>query len=485
MTRTRLQMLAMIATMLLLAGACGVGAETAADTASDAAESVTDAGFDDSGDAGELATDAMADSDTSAEATDVPAEARSDALGSGGATPTGLTAAQQGRQIIFVADVAVEVDDVVAAGDEASRVIADVGGFVSGLETVTDPMPQSIITFKVLPENFADALEQVSDIGELQNQRVTTDDVTERVVDLESRIEVAQLGVERLRTAMENAPDLDEFASLEALLLERESTLEVMRGQLRTLRDQIDLATITLRLQQARIDNAIEIVVTAYPGHDGGVSCPGGRDQSVERGTEVTLCLEVANVGDQAVQNVSITDTVLGITSSTDLIAVFGSLEDIPAGQTADVAFEFVPERDLQLRTRASATPIGEDRSTSPAVSAESNARLSTFEPESDPGFSDGFDAALDLLRSLWTVFVVALGFVLPLLVFAPLVLAALWWWRRRRTRKASETAATIAAARHAPAAGDSVSTRTPPPPNAPGRTSRVDPATNDTPEEE
>ncbi len=443
-TRFRL-LLALVLSVALLGSACGLNAEG---TVTDAAASGDDAAFD-TDDGGSVETDdvaAMAQEEDAMEdvAEGEPAadRASSDALGAAGATPTGLTAAQQGREIIFTANVAVEVDDVAAAGERASQIVDDLGGFVSGLETVTEPVPQSIITFKVLPDNFSAALERVSGIGELQNQRVTTDDVTERVVDLESRIDVAQLGVDRLREAMENAPDLEDFAQLEALLLSRESDLEVMRGQLRTLRDRIDLATITLVLTETRIDNEIRVTISIYPGHDNGVSCPGGRDLPVERDTEVTLCIEVANIGDEAVQNVAITDTVLGITSSTDLVTVFGTLDEIPAGQTAEVAFEFVPERDLQLRTRASATPTSEEGRTSPAVTAEAGVRINTFEAETDPGFRDGFDAATDLLQAVWIGLTVLIGFVVPLLVLAPLLFVAIWAWRRRQRAIAEQAKA-------------------------------------------
>ena len=50
---------------------------------------------------------------------------------------------------------------------------------------------------------------------------VTADDVTERVVDLQSRINTAEASVERLRTFLENATNVQTIADLENQLLQR------------------------------------------------------------------------------------------------------------------------------------------------------------------------------------------------------------------------------------------------------------------------
>ena len=73
------------------------------------------------------------------------------ALGSGG-VPIGVTAAELGRDIIFTA-------------------------------TIGGAEPRSEIIYKVRPDRFNEALNRLGEVGELRNQTITTDDVTERVVD--------------------------------------------------------------------------------------------------------------------------------------------------------------------------------------------------------------------------------------------------------------------------------------------------------------
>jgi hypothetical protein len=355
-------------------------------------------------------------------------------LGAGGTRVT-PTAADLGRKLIFTAFVQVEVDDVAAASAEATTIVENMGGFLFGQNTVGGAQASSELIFKVLPDDFNRALEALGTVGELRNQSVSTDDVTERIVDLGSRIEVAELGVARLREALSGSETLEDYAELERLLLDRESDLEVMRGQLRTLQDRVDLATITLTLTQDRVENQLLVDVSSYEGHNGGTACP-GQGSSVEAGSEVTVCFDVINNGDQTLTNIQIIDTVLeiGPDNQDDLLPVFGEIDQLPPGQSALVAFEIRPERDLRLRTTATAIPTDgqTNEQAGPSVSTQVNYEVRTFESDDPPGFGDGLSVGADILRGLWIALTVTLGFLLlPLLVLGPICWLLWLLWRR------------------------------------------------------
>ena len=419
------KLLALLMAVVMIAAACGGSDDAVSAVADSASDAVEEAEFVESD--GDFDEEAFDDAEA-------PASTDGD-LGSSGAAQ-GLDAQSLGREIIFTARLSVDVDNVAESGAEATRIITDIGGFVFGQETSGGNEPRSEITFKVRPEDFPEALEALGGIGELRNQSITTDDVTERVVDLNSRIEVAQLGVERLRNALENAPNLEDFAQIEQLLLARESDLEVMRGQLRTLRDQIDLATITLTLVQDRVDNLLSLGVTAYEGHDNGARCPASSlgDQRFEPGNEVTLCFVARNDGEQTLRDVSVTETALAIDGNEQLITVFGE-DELRPGQSFIQAIEIEVERDLLLRIGVTGIPTDgvSDEQAAPTVSTEANPRIRVNEDAVDPGFGDGFGAGVELLSRVWTVAVVAVGFLLPLLVLVPLL--ALAWFALRRLR--------------------------------------------------
>ena len=261
MTTTRKPLrhwLALLLIAVLVLASCSDGAFN---TSSDDASGASSAGAFDIGDsAGDDGGDGFApegeESFDEADSDDASAEPEEKADGDTGlAVPTALTGADIGRDIVFRATIGVEVADVAAAGREATQIVQSLGGIVFGQSTTVDPTPRTVLTFKLLPADFDDALERLAGVGDLVDQTISADDVTDRVVDLESRISTSEASVIRLRGFLENAGDVNIIADLERQLLDRETTLETLRGQLRTLRDQVSLATITVTITEKGIES--------------------------------------------------------------------------------------------------------------------------------------------------------------------------------------------------------------------------------------
>ncbi len=341
-----------------------------------------------------------------------------------------------GRDIIFTGDLTVAVTDVGRSGEEATRIVESLGGFLFGQQSSGDPEPRSTLTFKLPPDQFREALRRFGELGELRTQNVSAEDVTERVVDLESRIETAEASVERLKGFLAGATDIEAIAELEAQLLDRETQLETLRGQLRTIQDRVDLATIFLTLTEALASPAIDFEVTAYPGHDDdGASCPGSSGLAVDKGGDATVCFGLRNVGDTPLTGFTLEDTVLDVTLD-DLTVVFGDPAGIlEPGQEIILAAEVVVERDLRTQTRVTALPVDQEGQEIEAreVAATRTLTLLAEDPGGVPGFSDGFQGALDVLATAGKVAVLVAGAVIPFLWIPLLLWLGWWWWRRRR----------------------------------------------------
>ncbi len=445
----------LIAIVALIATACSTS-DTLADVA---ASEETASAADEAGDASEEFTmtdeeEAMEEESVVAEAdaasadgesieVDAAAQPAGDApTSASGSATQAQTPTELGREIIFTAALTIEVDDVAATGREATETISGLGGFVFGEESNGGAQPSTTLIFKVRPDDFSAALDQLGGIGELRSQNITTDDVTERVVDLQGRIDTTELGVERLRTAMEAAGNLEDFARLEELLLSRESDLEVLRGTLRTLRDQIDLATITLTIVQDEVRNGIEVNTSRYEGHDGGAGCPGTGGNTIEPGDEVTVCFELLNVGDQTLTDVTLTDSVLELDND-DLNVVFGDPSDLQPGQSLMLSYDLIPERTVNMRVAVVGTPTNgtSTDATGPVVRTNLSPRISVDQSSVSAGFGDGFDAATRLLSRLWVVAQVLAGFFIPMLIFVPFAWLALQGLRRMRRNRQEKKA--------------------------------------------
>lgn len=377
---------------------------------------------------------------------DSPASAAGSVL----AVPTALTPADIGRNIIYRATVTVKADDVAAATREAVAIVQGLGGIVFGQQTTTEPRPRASLTFKVLPADFPTALERLAGVGELVDQRVSTDDVTERIVDLESRIITAEASVDRLRKFLQEAVVLENVARLERELLDRETTLETLRGQLRTLRGQVDLATITLTIEQSpEVRPNTGILVTAWVTTEDGDPCLGDREIDVETGDTLRFCLEVENRGEAPLTDVRVRSEALRrrVDSFT---AVKGGFDRIESGEILVAVLEEpvtdgrlagrVATRGLNVSIGATATPVGADGAGLPEISDDSVLFVNVVEPpEPDPppvGFTDAVGAGAGALVAAARVVAVIAGALLPFLPIIAAVAAGVWWLRRRSNRR-------------------------------------------------
>lgn len=442
-----LRIAALALAVALIAAACSGGSDDAGRTTSDVADegAVTPAGATTT-----AAPSSNADLQFSVGASPESLAANQTSPANQTDDPTVVPALQPrdiGRDIVFTAEIAVAVRDVAAASESASRIIAGLGGLLFGQRSVGGTDPQSVLTFKVFPEDFAKALDALGGIGDVRSQTVSADDVTERIVDLESRIKTAEASVERLQRLLEAATDINTVANLETQLLQRETDLERLRGQLRTLEDQVSLATIVLTITQAFSQPQIAMAVTAYPGDDNlGIACPGNNNLVIEAGEPATLCVHVRNTGDTALANLDLREPALGLDLGDFTVVSGDPAAVLEPGDSVVLAYGLLQDDDVRLRPTVTATPVDEDGSPIGTNVADTNVFLvETFvvDPGGLPGFREALAASWGLFQSIVGVGVVMAGAIVPflwLIAIAALVL----WWRRRRHTDAAGLATTI-----------------------------------------
>jgi Domain of unknown function (DUF4349) len=233
MTRTTVRRVAVAAALVLTLGlaACSGGDDPGGGDSGNALVADTTGGGDESGGGGD------------GEAAAGPEE---------GGTAVDLDVVAQGRRVISTATVRLRVDDLGAAVSDASELAADLGGLVFAEETDLRNEARTQLTLKVPPGQFRALLAALADLGEVETQTVSTDDVTEQVVDLDSRIRTSEASVERLRALLDQATTVRDITTIEGELLRRETDLETLRGELRTIERQVAMATVTVTFQSQR-----------------------------------------------------------------------------------------------------------------------------------------------------------------------------------------------------------------------------------------
>lgn len=177
---------------------------------------------------------------------------------------------QAGRSIIATADVLLDVDDVSRASQQAVDAATAAGGFLAQQEALLAE-GRIVLTLRVPTERFQAVLGDVGELGTVVEQHIGTEDVTDQVVDLESRIASARVSVDRLRELLTRSGDVAQLSTVEGELARREADLESLLGQQRVLADRVALATIRIDLRQPEAADPVAEDDDDLPGFLGGL----------------------------------------------------------------------------------------------------------------------------------------------------------------------------------------------------------------------
>ncbi|MFC9497092.1 DUF4349 domain-containing protein [Streptomyces sp. NPDC056982] len=163
-----------------------------------------------------------------------------------------------GVHIIRTATLTVQVKDVPQALDKARTAAEDAGGIVGNESTDRDGRghERSRVVLRVPQERYAQVLADLAGAGRLIERKEKAQDVTDQVVDVESRVKSQRASVARVRELMDKATKLSDVVALEGELSTRESDLEALLAQQASLKDRTSLATITLSLTETPVKPA-------------------------------------------------------------------------------------------------------------------------------------------------------------------------------------------------------------------------------------
>jgi hypothetical protein len=123
-----------------------------------------------------------------------------------------------------------------------------------------DGRSEAKIVLRVPSSRFVATLDAVKGFGKEERRQVSTQDVTEQLVDLEARIANQKASVERVRALLARAQTIGEIVQLEAELSRREAELNSLTGRKNKLDDLSTLSTVTVHLlgPEARLDTVDE-----------------------------------------------------------------------------------------------------------------------------------------------------------------------------------------------------------------------------------
>lgn len=188
--------------------------------------------------------------------------------GSGQASLPNLPPAASGRQVIRTATIAMTTNNVPTAANKAEQFAQSAGGYLSGENVDGDT---ATVTLSVPQAQLDSVLLSLSTLGKVTSQQQQSQDVTDQLVDVSSRIATQQASVARVRQLLNQATSISDIVQIEGELSQRESDLESMERQQAELAGQVAMSTVNVQLTKAALPPPVQASAPA-PGFGSGIS---------------------------------------------------------------------------------------------------------------------------------------------------------------------------------------------------------------------
>ncbi|MCC7117087.1 MAG: DUF4349 domain-containing protein [Anaerolineales bacterium] len=164
-------------------------------------------------------------------------------------------ASQVQRMVIKNADLAIVVSDVEARMKAINDLAVNMGGYVvsSNLyQSYTNDyveVPEASVVIRVPSEKLKEVLESITkDTVEVQNENVTSQDITPDYVDLKSRLKNLESAEAQLEDIMKNATETEDVINVFNQLTYYREQIELVKGQMKYYEESVALSAVSVRI---------------------------------------------------------------------------------------------------------------------------------------------------------------------------------------------------------------------------------------------
>lgn len=182
-----------------------------------------------------------------------PADEQFVASGERASTPVSSGRPSAQRAVIRSAEVSVRVEKLSEAERQLKKVSSAVGGYIGGSssENLSDRNPSSKFSLRVPSSRFDEVIEKIEALGTATSRKITTEDVTGQLVDLEARMRALRAQEQATLGLLGKAHSLQDTITVRDQLTRIRTEIEEMDGQRQSLSHLAAMSTIEVTLNQS------------------------------------------------------------------------------------------------------------------------------------------------------------------------------------------------------------------------------------------
>lgn len=162
------------------------------------------------------------------------------------------------RKMIWTASLNLEVENFDKARNDIESILTGIG-FISNTNinsnnVYVDGKLKTIkngnLVIRVDKDKFSSVINKLYGIGDVSNETTNGEDVTDKFVDIESRLRLLKLEQEKLEAYLAKTNDLDTIFKLETRITDIRYEIESLTGNLNKLSSLVELATINITMNE-------------------------------------------------------------------------------------------------------------------------------------------------------------------------------------------------------------------------------------------
>lgn len=162
------------------------------------------------------------------------------------------------RKIIQRASLSIEVEDFQSSSDAVIDIVERYNGFISdshsyvtGTGTGTGTgRKEGRITIRVPTDKFLAVIAEIEHVGTVKSKSTSGEDVTEEYIDLTARLNNSERQERRLLEILDMANNTKEVLEVEREIWRVRSEIERLTGRIKYLENRVELATVSVSLNE-------------------------------------------------------------------------------------------------------------------------------------------------------------------------------------------------------------------------------------------
>ncbi|MGC1122694.1 MAG: DUF4349 domain-containing protein [Candidatus Methanofastidiosia archaeon] len=157
------------------------------------------------------------------------------------------------QKLVKTAVLFLEVDSYPAALKAVEETAARYSGYVSDSAVQQyDDREVGHVTVRVPEDNFEEAVKDIESVGDLKEENLTLEDVTEQYIDLNARLDNLEHQEQRYLEILDMATTVEDVLKVETQLERIRGEIESLQGTLNYLENQIQYSVIHVQLAEPR-----------------------------------------------------------------------------------------------------------------------------------------------------------------------------------------------------------------------------------------